>query len=127
MGVLVPQITEDSLPIVPQERDQHRVPEQIMDTRVPQLTEAVVEVTLQERVQNQLAVEVFKVFAQARVPQLPHPVVRFLTLMRDFNGFPHFTAAQKKCEGYLPVESESARQCRLIHAGRSSNGSSRGV
>ena len=31
--------------------------------------------------------KVFKVFAQARVPQLPHPAVRFLTLMRDLKGF----------------------------------------
>ena len=33
----------------------------------------------------------------------------------------------KKCEGCPPVESESARQCHLIQAERSSTGSSRGV
>ena len=72
-GVLVPYITEDGFPVVPQEREQNRFPEQIMDslclsswrqqnhtkeqiadTPVPQIMEAVVEVlpsTPQERVQ----------------------------------------------------------------------------
>ena len=42
-------------------------------------------------------------------------------------GFSHFSPAQKKGEGYPPVESESARQCQLIRADFSSNGSGWGV
>ena len=54
----------------------------------------------------QLAVEVFKVFAQARVPQRPLPVVRFLRLMKDVKGVFALFPGPKKCEGYPPVESE---------------------
>ena len=32
--------------------------------------------------------------------------------------FSHFSPSPKKCEGYPPVESESARQCQLIRAER---------
>ena len=44
-----------------------------------------------------------------------------------FFFFRTFSPAQKKCGGNPPVESESARQCQLVRAGLSSNGSCRGV
>ena len=46
-----------------------------------------------------------------------------------FKGFffRTFPRLKKKCGGYPPVESESARQCQLSRAERSSNGSSRRV
>ena len=52
VGVLVPQITEDGLPIVPQERVQKRVAEQISGVRVPQITEDGFPGVPRERVQN---------------------------------------------------------------------------
>ena len=55
MGVPVPQIKEDGLPVVPQERTQNCTPEQISGVPVPQIMEAPVDVMLftsQERVQN---------------------------------------------------------------------------
>ena len=51
----VPQIMEDSLPVVPHERVQNRTQEQIVGVPVPQIMEAPVDVvvtTPQERVQN---------------------------------------------------------------------------
>ena len=53
-------------------------------------------------------VEVFKVFAQVRVPLLPHRVDCFTTQMKEFKGFPHFSLAPKKCGGAPPVECERA-------------------
>ena len=44
VDVPVPQITDDSSPGVPQERVQNRTPEQIVDVPVPQLMEAIVDV-----------------------------------------------------------------------------------
>ena len=55
-------------------------------------------------------VEVFKVFAKARVP---HRVVFFMTLMNDFSWFFALFPGPKKCGVYPPVESQSARQCQL--------------
>ena len=57
MGVPVPQIIEDSLPVVPQERVQNRTPDQIVDFHVPRILEASVDVmraTPQEHVQNRM-------------------------------------------------------------------------
>ena len=68
--------------------------------------------------------EVSKVFFQARVP---HRVVFFEMRKRVFKGFFALFPSPKKCEGYPPVEFESARQCQLIRVERSSNGSGRGV
>ena len=63
--------------------------------------------------------EVFMVQEQDRVQQRPHPVVRILTLMKDFKGFCALFPGPKK------VRRLSAS--RLIRAERSSNGSCRGV
>ena len=55
LDVFVPQITEDSLPFVPQERVLNGVAEQIVDSPVPQIMEAGMQVSPsspQERVQN---------------------------------------------------------------------------
>ena len=52
MDVLVPQITEDGLPIAPQEREQNRTREQIVDVLVPQITEDGLYFVPHESVQN---------------------------------------------------------------------------
>ena len=74
MGVPVPQITEDGLPIVPQEGVQNRTLEQVSVSPVPQTMEAVVRPTPQERllsrmqecVQNRLR----KLFVDVPLPHI---------------------------------------------------------
>ena len=66
LDVLVPQITEDSLPVVPQERVQNRVAEQILDVLVPQITEDSLPVVPQERVQNRLPEQIL----ESSMPQI---------------------------------------------------------
>ena len=66
-------------------------------------------------------VAVFKVFSQAKV--LPHRVDCLKTQLVEFKGFSRFSPAKKKRGVYPPVESQSPRQCQLIRAERSSNGS----
>ena len=77
--------------------------EQIVDNRVPQGRRGegrgvaeVFKVLVQDRIQQQRAwsrslifqlAEVFKVFSQASVPQLPHRVDCMTTQMKEFNGF----------------------------------------
>ena len=92
------------------------------------------QVYVQDRVQQRrtwsrsllfLLVEVFKVFSQARVP---HRVDSFKMRMRDFKGFSHFSPAQKKSAKVTRQSSPRVPASgQLIHAGRSSNGSGRGV
>ena len=72
-------------------------------------------------------VEVFKIFAQARVPQLPHRVDCMTARMKEFTLFFALFPEGKKCGGTPPVECESARQSQLIRGELSSNGSGRGV
>ena len=58
VDVPVPQLMEDSLLSVPQERVQERTPVQFMDVPVPQLMEAIVDVVPsppQELVQDRTA------------------------------------------------------------------------
>ena len=71
VDILVPQIMEDSLPALPQERVQNRTPEQIVDILVPQIMEDSLPALPQERVQNRTLEQVF-VFP---VPQTMEAVV----------------------------------------------------
>ena len=57
--------------------------------------------------------EVFKVFSQARVPQLPHRFECMALQMREFKVFFSVFPGLKKCGGTPPNECESARQSQL--------------
>ena len=76
----------------------------------------------------QLAVEVFTGFRPGQGSTASSSSRSLSDADEGFQGvFRTFPQPPKKCEGHLPVESESARQCHLIRAERSSNGSCRGV
>ena len=83
-AVPVPQIWEPLVEgphLVPQERVQNCVPEQILDSSVPQLFEVVVEVTPQERVQNPFPEQVVGV----PVPQLMEAFAEVIPQERVLN------------------------------------------
>ena len=71
--------------------------------------------------------EVFKTFAQERIRQrhllFSLQLVRMMTRVSLVKGFFALFPKIKKCEVGFALESEGARQCQLIHAERSSNGS----
>ena len=118
--------------------------EQIVDNRVPQGRRGegrgvaeVFKVLVQDRIQQQRAwsrslifqlAEVFKVFSQASVPQLPHRVDCMTTQMKEFNGF--FALFPRSPKSAKDSRQSSARVLGSVsssEAERSSNGSCRGV
>ena len=54
----MPQIMENSLPFVPQEHVQNRVPEQAVGVLVPQITEDGLPIVPQERVHNRTSEQI---------------------------------------------------------------------
>ena len=68
----VPQITEDGLPIVPQERDQYRTRERIVDVLVPQIKEDGLHLVPQERDQNRTREQIVDVLVPQIVEERVH-------------------------------------------------------
>ena len=112
VGVLVPQIIEDSLPASPQERVQNRTPEQVVDFSVPRTMEAIVEVVA-ETAQERVLIRTPEPVVDVPVPQLIEASLPFVPQERVLNRtqqivgvpvLPIMEAAVEKCVGEQIVD-----------------------